>query len=179
MAPLRLRRGQGAMQRNPCYARLFADLPHTPQGAFSCPFGTIHLVSPNPIQISGGRVEHCQWQMKRGGGPVSKGAPGRPHRPTQRDHCKLRCGPRTPQRFFDSLKALSLQGFFIWAVCWKQGALAGRGAGGGGAAAAPQRPRGAAGPPGEWAAPARRPPGPGPQAQRGELAYVRYSLATS
>ena len=27
---------------------LFADLPHTPQGAFSCPYGAIHLVSPNP-----------------------------------------------------------------------------------------------------------------------------------
>ena len=39
IAPLRLRRGQGAMQRNPCYARLFADLPYTP---------------PNPIITSGG-----------------------------------------------------------------------------------------------------------------------------
>ena len=39
IAPLRLRRGQGAMQRNPCYARLFADLPYTP---------------PNPIIASGG-----------------------------------------------------------------------------------------------------------------------------
>ena len=47
---LRLRRGQGAMQGNPCYARLFADLPYTPQGAFSCPFGTIHLVPPNPMK---------------------------------------------------------------------------------------------------------------------------------
>ena len=28
---------------------LFADLPHSPQGAFSCPCGAIHLVSPNPI----------------------------------------------------------------------------------------------------------------------------------
>ena len=28
---------------------LFADLPHTPQGAaFSCPYGAIYLVSPNP-----------------------------------------------------------------------------------------------------------------------------------
>ena len=26
----------------------FADLPHTPQGAFSCPCGAIYLVSPNP-----------------------------------------------------------------------------------------------------------------------------------
>ena len=54
IAPLRLRRGQGAMQGNPCYARLFADLTRTPQGAFSCPFGTIHLVSPNPIKASVG-----------------------------------------------------------------------------------------------------------------------------
>ena len=30
IAPLRLRRGQGAMQGHPCYARLFADLPYMP-----------------------------------------------------------------------------------------------------------------------------------------------------
>ncbi len=54
LAPLRPRRGQGAMQGNPCYARLFADLTRTPQGAFSCPFGTIHLVSSNPIKASVG-----------------------------------------------------------------------------------------------------------------------------
>ncbi len=35
IAPLRLRRGQGAMQGNPCYARLFADLTR---------------MSPNPIK---------------------------------------------------------------------------------------------------------------------------------
>ena len=62
IAPLRLRRGQGAMQGNPCYARLFADLTRTPQGAFSCPFGTIHLVSPNPIIASGGKAERRQWR---------------------------------------------------------------------------------------------------------------------
>ena len=28
---------------------LFADLPHSPQGAFSCPCGAIHLVSSEPI----------------------------------------------------------------------------------------------------------------------------------
>ncbi len=38
IAPLRLRRGQ-ELCRNPCYARLFADLPYTP---------------PNPIIASGG-----------------------------------------------------------------------------------------------------------------------------
>ena len=39
IAPLRLRRGQGAMQGNPCCARLFADLTR---------------MSPNPIKASGG-----------------------------------------------------------------------------------------------------------------------------
>ena len=127
------------MQRNPCYARLLRIAPH-PQKSFSCPFGTIHLVSPNPMKASGGRsralpvadearrkpseqgsarkapradaerplqtagAEGCQWQMKRDGSPVSKGAPGRPHGPTQRDHCKLRCDPRTPKGFLHSLK---------------------------------------------------------------------------
>ena len=45
---LRLWRGQHLMQGKPCYARAFADLPRTPQGAFSCPCRAIHLVSPNP-----------------------------------------------------------------------------------------------------------------------------------
>ena len=54
MAPCPRLWREGAMQGNPCYARLFADLTRTPQGAFSCPFGTIHLVSPNPIIASGG-----------------------------------------------------------------------------------------------------------------------------
>ncbi len=84
IAPLRLRRGQGAMQGNPCYARLFADLPYMP---------------PNPIIASGGKAERRQWREERGGSPVSKGAPGRPHGPTQRDLCELHCGPRTPKGF--------------------------------------------------------------------------------
>ena len=75
IAPLRLRRGQGAMQGNPCYARLSADLTRTPQGAFSCPFGTIHLVSPNPIKASGG----CG---PRTPGGFSTGQKGRWRRPS-------------------------------------------------------------------------------------------------
>ena len=43
MAPLRLRRGQGAMQGNPCYARLFADLPYTPRGPSLVPSGQFTL----------------------------------------------------------------------------------------------------------------------------------------
>ncbi len=57
------------MQGNPCYARLFADLPYTPQGAFSCPFGTIHLAPPNPIKASGGRSRAP---------PVARGARRKP-----------------------------------------------------------------------------------------------------
>ena len=33
---------------------------------------------------------------------MSKGAPGRPHGPTQRDLCELHCGPRTPGGFSTS-----------------------------------------------------------------------------
>ena len=54
IAPLRLRRGQGAMQGNPWSARRFADFSYTPQGAFSCPFGTIHLVPSNPMKAEKG-----------------------------------------------------------------------------------------------------------------------------
>ena len=51
IAPLHLRRGQGAMQRNPCYARLFADLPYTP------PNPIIASVGAKPSAASGGRSE--------------------------------------------------------------------------------------------------------------------------
>ena len=59
IAPLRLRRGQGAMQRNPCYARLFADLPYTP---------------PNPIIASGGGGPRTPKGFSTGagaGGPLA------------------------------------------------------------------------------------------------------------
>ena len=39
--------------------------------------------------LRGGKAERRQWREERGGSPVSKGAPGRPHGPTQRDLCEL------------------------------------------------------------------------------------------
>ena len=51
MAPLRLRRGQGAMQGNPCYARLFADLPYMPPNPMKASVGA------KPSAASGGRSE--------------------------------------------------------------------------------------------------------------------------
>ena len=39
--------------------------------------------------LAGGKAERRQWREERGGSPVSKGAPGRPHGPTQRDLCEL------------------------------------------------------------------------------------------
>ena len=49
--------------------------------------------------LRGGKAERRQWREERGGSPVSKGAPGRPHGPTQRELCELHCGPRTPRGF--------------------------------------------------------------------------------
>ena len=89
MAPLRLRRGQGAMQRNPCYARLFADLPYTP---------------PNPIKASGGRSRAP---------PVARGARRKPseqgsaRKASRADAARLlrtALRPPNPQGFFDRLK---------------------------------------------------------------------------
>ena len=58
IAPLRLRRGQGAMQRHPCYARHFADLPYTPPNPIiasgGCGPRTPKGFPPNPIIASGG-----------------------------------------------------------------------------------------------------------------------------
>ena len=124
------------MQGNPCYARLFADLTRTPQGAFSCPFGTIHLVSPNPIIASGGKAERRQWREERGGSPVSKGAPGRPHGPTQRDFCELHCGPRAPRGFSTSWQP-PLLGRLLFVGAW--------GGGGGGGVLRPKAAKQAGG----------------------------------
>ncbi len=64
-------------------------------------------VAKSDYSLRGGKAERRQWREERGGSPVSKGAPGRPHGPTQRDLCELHCGPRTPRGFFDRLILVS------------------------------------------------------------------------
>ena len=65
--------------------------------------------------LRGGKAERRQWREERGGSPVSKGAPGRPHGPTQRDLCELHCGPRTPGGFRQDEK--SPKGGFFYCRC--------------------------------------------------------------
>ena len=108
IAPLRLRRGQGAMQRNPCYARLFADLTRTPQGPSLVPSGQFTLCRQIRSKPPEGKAERRQWREERGGSPVGKGAPGRPHGPTQRDLCELHCAPPNPRGFFDRLRGAAI-----------------------------------------------------------------------
>jgi len=43
IAPLRLRRGRGAVEGNPCCPRLFADLPHTSRGPSLVPSEQVTL----------------------------------------------------------------------------------------------------------------------------------------
>ncbi len=104
IAPLRLRRGQGAMQGNPCYARLFADLTRTPQGAFSCPFGTIHLVSPNPIIASGGqsRAPPVAGEARRK--PSEQGSARKAPRADAARLLRTALRPPNPRGFFDRLR---------------------------------------------------------------------------
>ena len=103
IAPLRLRRGQGAMQGNPCYARPFADLTRTPQGAFSCPFGTIHLVSPNPIKASGGqsRAPPVAGEARRK--PSEQGSARKAPRADAARPLRTALRPPNPRGFFDRL----------------------------------------------------------------------------
>ena len=104
MAPLRLRRGRGAMQGTPCCARFFADLPRTPQGAFSCPFGTIYLVSPNPIKAAGGAEPSAACGGRsEANAQCARALKEAAFAATRNNHCELHCGPR-PQGLFDSLK---------------------------------------------------------------------------
>ena len=87
IAPLRLRRGQGAMQGNPCYARLFADLTR---------------MSPNPIIASGGCGPRTPGGFSTGCAPA-RCLPGL----SNRRQCALSPVPR-PSR----ARPGTLEGFF-------------------------------------------------------------------
>ena len=93
------------MQRNPCYARLFADLTRTPQGAFSCPFGTIHLVSPNPIKASGGQSRAPPVAGGARRKPSEQGSARKAPRADAARPLRTALRPPNPRGFFDSLGA--------------------------------------------------------------------------
>ena len=89
IAPLRLRRGQGAMQGNPCYARLFADLPYMP---------------PNPIKASGGqsRAPPVAGEARRK--PSEQGSARKAPRADAARPLRTALRPPNPQGFFDRLR---------------------------------------------------------------------------
>ena len=76
IAPLRLWRGQGAMQGNPWSARLFSHLPHTPRGGT---FARLPAPSAQPTRRAGARPRPGGG----GGGVWRPGAfgprPAKPH----------------------------------------------------------------------------------------------------
>src|SRR5699024_8471606 len=110
IAPLRLRRGQGAMQRNPCYARLFADLPYTP---------------PNPIIASGGQSRAPPVAGGARRKPSEQGSARKAPRADAARPLRTALRPPNPQRFFDRLgRAAKLCSAALW-VTWIQ-AYAGR-----------------------------------------------------
>ena len=71
---LRLRRGQGAMQGNPA-TQGFLRFDAHPPGGLLLSFGTIHLVSPNPI-IASLRPPSPQGFLDKLGPACSWGAAG-------------------------------------------------------------------------------------------------------
>ena len=87
IAPLRLRRGQGAMQGNPCYARLFADLPYTP---------------PNPIIASGGQSRAPPVAGGARRKPSEQGSARKAPRPDAARPLRTALRPPNPRGFFDS-----------------------------------------------------------------------------
>ena len=89
IAPLRLRRGQGAMQRNPCYARLFADLPYTP---------------PNPIIASGGQSRAPPVAGGARRKPSEQGSARKAPRADAARPLRTALRPPSPQGFLDKLK---------------------------------------------------------------------------
>ncbi len=90
IAPLRLRRGQGAMPRNPCYARLFADLPYTP---------------PNPIIASGGQSRAPPVAGGARRKPSEQGSARKAPRADAARPLRTALRPPNPRGFFDRLPA--------------------------------------------------------------------------
>ena len=84
---LRLRRGQGAMQGNPCYARLFADLTR---------------MSPNPIIASGGQSRAPPVAGGARRKPSEQGSARKAPRADAARPLRTALRPPDPQRFFDS-----------------------------------------------------------------------------
>ncbi len=111
------------MQGNPCYARLFADLTHTPQGAFSCPFGTIHLVSPNPIIASGGQSRAPPVAGGARRKPSEQGSARKAPRADAARLLRTALRPPSPQGFLDKLAAAP---FGAAVVCGRLGGRRGR-----------------------------------------------------
>ena len=152
IAPLRLRRGQGAMQRNPCYARLFADLPYTP---------------PNPIIASGGQSRAPPVAGGARRKPSEQGSARKAPRADAARPLRTALRPPNPQGFFDRLP------FIGDAVTGRAPGGRRRLAGPGGPPAPQGQPNKSQGPgafgPRPWLsgrfAPSRRPPrGPGASA---------------
>ena len=88
IAPLRLRRGQGAMQGNPCYARLFADLTR---------------MSPNPIKASGGQSRAPPVAGGARRKPSEQGSARKAPRADAARPLRTALRPPNPQGFFDRL----------------------------------------------------------------------------
>ena len=95
IAPLRLRRGQGAMQGNPCYARLFADLPYTP---------------PNPIIASGGQSRAPPVAGGARRKPSEQGSARKAPRADAARPLRTALRPPNPQGFLDKLASRPLGG---------------------------------------------------------------------
>ena len=89
IAPLRLRRGQGAMQGNPCYARLFADLTR---------------MSPNPIKASGGQSRAPPVAGGARRKPSEQGSARKAPRADAARPLRTALRPPTPRGFFDKLR---------------------------------------------------------------------------
>ena len=93
----------GSYAEKPLLRKAFCGFDaHPPRGPSLVPSGQFTLCRQIRSKPPEGKAERRQWREERGGSPVSKGAPGRPHGPTQRDLCELHCGPRTPRGLFDS-----------------------------------------------------------------------------
>ena len=82
-------------------------MPYTPQGAFSCPFGTIHLVSPNPIKASGGQSRAPPVAGGARRKPSEQGSARKAPRADAARPLRTALRPPNPRGFFDKLRRMS------------------------------------------------------------------------
>ena len=89
----------GSHAGKPLLRKAFCGFAVHPQGAFSCPFGTIHLAPPNPIIASGGQSRAPPVAGGARRKPSEQGSARKAPRADAARPLRTALRPRTPKGF--------------------------------------------------------------------------------